>query len=706
MNRKLLVTLALVMIIALASLTQMTASPPDPTGGEVSLSLENDGEAIALQAEDLLTLRLLSNPSTGYVWHLASIDEAVLIQIDSDIEAMKQNENAIGAPAYQVLHFAGVSKGDTTLEFELRRPWEREVHDTYTVNVQVDGAYRGAYRTKTAPQPVLGETAAPGLPTSYSYCQQIGGCTVVKNQGSCGSCWAFAATGVYEQLIKGEDGNTRDLSEQYLVSCNYDGWGCSGGWCPFGYFINKVPYGEPNAKAVYEADFPYKAADVACNPPHTHHDEIALEWREIGNSPSVAAIKQAIYDHGPLWVGVCADSSMSNYSGGIFDYTTCSQLNHAVVLYGWDDNQGRNGVWFMRNSWGTSWGENGGNMRIGYGVNGIGAKASWLRYEGSGPEPPAPPSNLVATAIQPDRINLNWQDNSTGEDGFQIQRQIDGGSWANLATVGTGVTSYSNTGLSPATYCYRVRSYKDGLNSDWSNEACATIYSGDVIFSDDFETDKGWSSAGGSATRGQFERGIAQPTSYDGVAYQLAAASGSYDLVTGAAAGSSVGDYDIDDGDTRFRSPNITLPPSASVGDVTLSFKYYLAHYNNSSSDDYLRVKVVGDTTQTVLEVRGTSNTIRGAAWQNANVDLSAFAGQTVYLLVEAADDGAASLVEAAIDDVLITGTEAPEPPAAPSNLAAAVVSESQINLTWTDNASDEDGFELQRKTGTGAFTT
>ncbi|HDQ72203.1 MAG TPA: hypothetical protein ENN19_08910, partial [Chloroflexi bacterium] len=76
-----------------------------------------------------------------------------------------------------------------------------------------------------------------------------------------------------------------------------------------------------------------------------------------------------------------------------------------------------------------------------------------------------PPSDLQATATPPDQIDLTWQDNSTGEDGFQIQRQIDGGSWANLATVGTGVTSYSNTGLSPATYCYRVRAYKGSDSS-------------------------------------------------------------------------------------------------------------------------------------------------------------------------------------------------------------------------------------------------
>jgi aminopeptidase S len=171
------------------------------------------------------------------------------------------------------------------------------------------------------------------------------------------------------------------------------------------------------------------------------------------------------------------------------------------------------------------------------------------------------------------------------------------------------------------------------------------------VFEDDFETDKGWSSAGGMATTGQWERANPEGTSYSGVDYQLGnAASGSYDLVTEGSAGSSVGSYDIDGGDTRFRSPDIALPNQSGL---TLSFQYYLAHYSNATSDDYLRVKVVGATTETVLEVLGTGS-IKGGAWQTATVNLDAFAGQTVYLLVEAADGGSGSLVEAGLDDVLI----------------------------------------------------
>ncbi|MCP4590767.1 MAG: aminopeptidase, partial [bacterium] len=96
-----------------------------------------------------------------------------------------------------------------------------------------------------------------------------------------------------------------------------------------------------------------------------------------------------------------------------------------------------------------------------------------------------------------------------------------------------------------------------------------------------------------------WERANPEETSYSSRIYQLGTTySGSYDLVTEGSAGSSVGSYDIDSGVTTIRSPDIVLP---SGGSLTLSFQYYLAHYSNGSSDDFLRVKVVGSTTTTVF---------------------------------------------------------------------------------------------------------
>ena len=175
-----------------------------------------------------------------------------------------------------------------------------------------------------------------------------------------------------------------------------------------------------------------------------------------------------------------------------------------------------------------------------------------------------------------------------------------------------------------------------------------------LVFSDDFETDHGWTrnpDGTDTATTGLWERGDPQATSFNGPKQLGTTVSGVNALVTGRLAGSSAGTHDIDGGVTSIRSPVIALP---STGTLTLSFSYYFAHASNSSSADFLRVRIVGGTTATVFEQRGAA-TDRDAVWGTASVGLNSFAGQTISILIEAADAGNASLVEAAVDDVAIT---------------------------------------------------
>lgn len=176
---------------------------------------------------------------------------------------------------------------------------------------------------------------------------------------------------------------------------------------------------------------------------------------------------------------------------------------------------------------------------------------------------------------------------------------------------------------------------------------------GTTVWSDDLETATGWTAgAGDTATLGRFERGDPQATSSAGVTTQLGtAANGAYDLVTGAAAGSSAGAYDVDGGVTTILSPSITLPS----GTLTLSFSWYLAHLNNATSADYFRVRVVTGSGSTTVFTQAGAATDRAAAWATASVGLSAYAGQTVRLEIAAADAGTASLVEAAVDNLKIT---------------------------------------------------
>jgi hypothetical protein len=96
----------------------------------------------------------------------------------------------------------------------------------------------------------------------------------------------------------------------------------------------------------------------------------------------------------------------------------------------------------------------------------------------------------------------------------------------------------------------------------------------------------------------------------------------------------------------------ITLP---ATGTLTLSFSSYLAHGANATNADFLRVRIVsGTTTTTVFQRLGAAVNVDGA-FASTSVSLNAFAGQTVRILIEAADAGTASLVEAAVDDVRVT---------------------------------------------------
>jgi hypothetical protein len=181
---------------------------------------------------------------------------------------------------------------------------------------------------------------------------------------------------------------------------------------------------------------------------------------------------------------------------------------------------------------------------------------------------------------------------------------------------------------------------------------------GTTVFFDDFETDRGWTrnpNGTDTATTGLWERGDPQATNSSGPKQLGTTVSGVNDLVTGRLAGTSAGTHDIDGGLTSIQSPAITLPSS---GTITLSFSYYMAHGSNSSSADLLRLSVVnssGGRTQVFLETGAANDD--DAAWAQASASIGSFAGQTIRILIEAADASGASLVEAAIDDLRITRT-------------------------------------------------
>ena len=176
------------------------------------------------------------------------------------------------------------------------------------------------------------------------------------------------------------------------------------------------------------------------------------------------------------------------------------------------------------------------------------------------------------------------------------------------------------------------------------------------VFSDNFETERGWTLTSGanSARTGRWQRGDPQPTSSQGTTLQPGTCYGPSVncLVTGLSAGAAAGANDVGYGMTSIDSPVISLPAGSTL---TLSFRYF-AGFMNATSADFFRVRIVraNGTVQTIFTRSGSSTNVAGA-WTSQSVAISSHAGQNVRIRFQAGDVNTASLVEAGVDDVVIS---------------------------------------------------
>lgn len=252
-----------------------------------------------------------------------------------------------------------------------------------------------------APSVTMLESSVQALPSSFDW-RSLNGVTPIKDQGNCGGCWAFGTVGPLESQILLKDTATVELSEQYLISCNLSGWSCNGGWWAHDYHLDWSGQDNNGPGAVLNAAKPYTGTDSACGGTYKHPYKLT-SWAYVGSQsavPSVQAIKQAIYTYGPIGAGVYVGPYFQAYSGGVFNTNESGQINHAIVLVGWNDDIGPDdGYWILRNSWGTSWGESG-YMRIRYGISQVGYAANFIEYAGGTPNPsPSPASVNVPNVV-------------------------------------------------------------------------------------------------------------------------------------------------------------------------------------------------------------------------------------------------------------------------------------------------------------------
>ncbi|MFN7141186.1 MAG: fibronectin type III domain-containing protein, partial [Limisphaerales bacterium] len=267
---------------------------------------------------------------------------------------------------------------------------------------------------------------------------------------------------------------------------------------------------------------------------------------------------------------------------------------------------------------------------------------------------PAAPSGLTTKAVRATRIDLNWLDNSGNETGFVISRSTTaGGPYTQIGTVGANVTSYANTGLTAnTTYYYVVRATNSVGTSVNSAEANATTMETDLLIDNKSAVVSGTWSVGTSATdkygTDYLFKGQGTGTAYLQFTPYI----------------STAGAYQVFEWHSQGSNRTTNAP--------------HVITYNGGTHTAYVNQKVNGGK----WNLLGTFNFATGT---NGNIRIT-----------DAFSDAGQVVMADAIRLVYIT------PPAAPSGLSATTASHSQINLTWTDNSTNEENFVVARSTTAG----
>ena len=229
----------------------------------------------------------------------------------------------------------------------------------------------------------------PNAPAELDWRKQ-GIMTSVKDQGSCGSCYAFAGAGALEAYLRWKTGNTYDSSEQDVVDCSYKKFmngnhnsGCQGGWptAVYDYYISKG--------VIMESQYPYTSGRTrthgACRIPTPVNDGVRGKLRTQNvRVRSENDICDILASKGPLVVAIAADNNWKPFfddlAEGVFDNASAigAQPNHAVVLAGYGVYGGKP-YWLIKNSWGDRW-ASGGYGKIARGKNMCGIMSFGVWY--------------------------------------------------------------------------------------------------------------------------------------------------------------------------------------------------------------------------------------------------------------------------------------------------------------------------------------
>jgi len=220
-------------------------------------------------------------------------------------------------------------------------------------------------------------SSALGLPKSVDW-RKRGAVTPVKNQGKCGGCWAFAASGALEGLYAIKRKKLVDLSEQQMIDCSgfLGNKGCDGGLMTAGFAYTQMYGVETDKGYEYTASVGYCRQDS---------DRVIFRnsgYKEVPANSSLA-LKKAVAKQ-PVAVGIEASSlTVQLYKKGVISTGCSTNLDHGVLIVGYDVTKDGQEYWIAKNSWGAKWGDKGyfniamGDQNGGMGVCGINMMASY-----------------------------------------------------------------------------------------------------------------------------------------------------------------------------------------------------------------------------------------------------------------------------------------------------------------------------------------
>ena len=425
------------------------------------------------------------------------------------------------------------------------------------------------------------------LPSHWNW-QDYGGVSAVKNQGSCGACYAFATVADLESRLLIDGAGNYDISENNAKECTwyalntYSG-GCTGGsdWWVADLFTQKGTVSESCDPYTYSS-----GCKTSCP-----FQKTLLDWLQISGShvPSPEVLKNYILNYGPVEAAMYASFPGFSYYNGSYTlyYPGNDAPNHAVLIVGWDDqltytdNEGHiaHGAWIVKNSWGSYWGDNG-FFYIAYGSASIGEYAA---------------------------VTKSWQDyDSSGKLYY-----YDEGGW---------------------TY-----SFGYGTKTAWGMEKViptANSYATRVEF---------WMTDAGSVSISIYDS-LSNPESGGSLSGLLAQATSSI-------------------GEAGYHSVILQNPLHLSVNDAV----YVVVKFTTTATTYPIAYDHTGprQSGQTYVSYNGTDG-----SWYDM-----------------------ASYYDGDLTIRLRTTMQV----SAPSSLIASPISESQINLTWTDNSNNETGFEIEQ---------